>query len=212
MADPTRGWTRALRCGVLAAVVVALATVAHVLGGGAEPSQTLLGALFALTCVPCAVVTARRLAGPWLLAIVGGGEWALHHALMLGTADQMGGMQMAGMHMTGMQAAGMQASGTAGMAAQSEALTAVPWATSAGMPMLAGHAAAAVVSAVVLAHGERVCWQLCLGLPFLRLLFGIHLSPITPRPVPTPDADSFVSFTGLGCARALRGPPAFDGR
>ncbi|QHT57723.1 hypothetical protein GXP71_17670 [Cellulomonas sp. H30R-01] len=80
MPSATSGPWRLVRAGVVASVVVALAGLAHVLGGGALPAGVVLVALTSLVLAACVALAGRRLGGVAVTAVLGVGQLVLHHA------------------------------------------------------------------------------------------------------------------------------------
>ena len=137
------GWLRLGRAAVLAVLVIALGSAAHVAGGEAVPHPlTLL--LLALPVAAFALWFTRERRGPLALALsLGGTQLVLHHALMgLGAVPSAFGSS-ASHH----QAVAMRMAPNATVGPQ----FLVP-----GAAMLLLHAAAVIVIALVLAHGDAL--------------------------------------------------------
>ena len=81
-AQAATGSVRLLRISVLTAASMALAMGAHAAGGGRLPGAGGLLLLSTGVALAASVLTATRLRGPALLAVVGVGQWLLHEALM----------------------------------------------------------------------------------------------------------------------------------
>jgi hypothetical protein len=78
---PRMARLRVPRSLAVAAVIVALAVGAHTVGGGILPAPSILLGLGALTLVPVAVLSSRRLSVGTLALTVGAGQVVLHRAL-----------------------------------------------------------------------------------------------------------------------------------
>lgn len=83
MSSATTGPWRLVRAGVVASVVVALAGLAHVLGGGALPAGVVLVALTSLVLAVCVALAGRRLGVVAVTAVLGVGQLVLHHAFTI---------------------------------------------------------------------------------------------------------------------------------
>lgn len=152
MNRPTSGAARLLRAALLASLVVGLAGGAHAVAGGTVPSSTPLGALVALVLPVAVLVTGRRVGTVGALALLGVGQVLLHAGF--GFLDRcvpaVAGSGLAGSTLAGLGGA------HAGHAVTSVGHTCAAHAgghTSAAM--LAVHAAATVVTALVVAGAER---------------------------------------------------------
>lgn len=139
---------RLFRSGLIGSIVLGLAAGGHLAGGGPLPEPAILAALCAVTLVPVAALTRFKLSLPVLMGLIGGGQAWLHWAF-----DAMS---------AGMPAAVSPAllSGHAGhdpAALNHEALMlAAPVHGSApGGLMFTAHAIATLVTALLLARGER---------------------------------------------------------
>lgn len=181
-----------MRAAVVASVVVALAGLAHVLGGGTLPAGVVLGALTSLVLAVCVALAGRRLGLVAVTAVLGAGQLALHHAFTLlgavgcppGAADAHAG------HSAAEHAAALQAAGHAGHAAHTAATGMVDAAAAcagaghaAAAPllgasaMLALHVVATVVTALVVAGGDRALH---------RLVAWLRPRVVVPGPVVVP--------------------------
>ncbi|MDI3242734.1 hypothetical protein QK292_14340 [Arthrobacter sp. AL08] len=208
MRTAARAPFHALRSAMVALTILSLAAGAHTLAGGQLPVSGILLALLALTGLAATTATRLKLNLPALAGLLGAGQLLLHEAFTALSPQALGG----------------SASGPAGPAAPHH-LAAIPHflgpelqtassGTAAEAPfvsllMLAGHALATLLCAVLLARGEDALWSLAAWLrPLLRL----------PAPV-APDVVAVPAVTGwpAECAplpwRNLRrdsgrGPPA----
>ena len=175
---------RALRCAVLAGVVLALSGAAHAAAGGALPGAGPAAALGVVVACACAVVTRWRLSPMALLGVLGASQVLLHQVLEALAAPRCAPVDGLGHH-----------AGAIGPAVLAAGPCPVPTAAlhhgagvSTDLGMLASHAAATVVLAALLAHGERLAWELWAWLAPLRVLVGAvhlpppHRSPITATP------------------------------
>ncbi|MDM7854904.1 hypothetical protein [Cellulomonas alba] len=216
MPSPASGPLRAARAALVAAATVALGALAHVLGGGAPPSATLLGALAALGFAPAVLATRRRL-GPLLaVGLLGAGQAIVH--LALGVVGPMTCV------VPGVAAGPHAGHGVAGAAARLTELSAgaggmaVPGGTGAGCApaavhvvlgggtMLALHVLATVVTGLLVAGGERALWWLAAWLrPLVEVLRPVTVPAlrrvtVAPRAGRLPAARRAESWS-------LRGPP-----
>ena len=71
------------RSAVVAAAVLCLAAAAHSAAGGTLPHPAVVLALAALTWLPVMILAGRRLAPATILAVLAGGQVALHQAFEL---------------------------------------------------------------------------------------------------------------------------------
>jgi len=194
MITPDGGRLRLLRAGTLAVVMISLAALAHVLGGGALPGGGVLAVLLGLVLVTCLVASGRRLGAPSIGAILGGGQLALHEAFaLLGTtgadAASLGHVVGSGHHAVLVTHAGQAGSGH-----------------HLSLSMLLAHALATVVTAAVLARGERALWLLAGWLaPVIRLL--LERPAHWPRPAAITVAVPRLRSAELVLAAPRRGPP-----
>lgn len=143
-----------MRAAVVGAVSFSLSWAAHVGAGGSSPGAAALVLLAVLTALGSTLVTRWRLRPVTLVATLGAAQVALHEALMWLSAPQStlcAGAMPCGSAMPSMP--GMHASPVHSS-----------WAL-----MLAAHAAATVVLALLLSVGERALWFLTTLLrPVLR--------------------------------------------
>ncbi|AKT50693.1 hypothetical protein ADJ73_04105 [Arsenicicoccus sp. oral taxon 190] len=196
---------RLLRAAVLAVVVVCLAALAHLVGGGTLPGPGVLAVLVAVVGTAALVASSRRL-GTWSIgAILGGGQLALHEAFaLLGTtgADpaSLGHVVGSGHH------AVLVTHAPAGDAAAAVEHLAAHGGHHLSLPMLLAHAIATVVTTLVLARGERALWLLAGWLaPVIRVLL---VRPAhRPRPtLPVLDLPRLVT-ADVALIAPRRGPP-----
>lgn len=197
MVDPRHGALRLARGALANAGIFALACGAHLLGGGSLPDPVVLAALAAFAQLACTAI-APWTSLPALLAVLGGGQLVLHHVFAATTAVQGCAPAPAGHHH--------------GVLETAPACSPVAHAHGEPGVMLAAHAVATVVSAVLLRHGDRALLALA---RFARLrLVSVPLRPVpvsprrprgvppvaaAARPVPRIDVDSV----------GRRGPPAW---
>lgn len=157
MRSPGVGILRALRVTVLASAVVGITIGAHVFGGGQTPDVVPGVILTGLTAVACHLILARKTSFLGLLAILGLGQFGLHHAFEF----------CAELSSTGLNS-------SAQMHAHHESSDAT---------MLLMHAVATVVVAVLLNWGERSIWRLWSWLS-LRWLPQACRIDLASRPAP----------------------------
>lgn len=231
---PSTGALRTLRSTVVTVVVVALATVAHVTGGGHVPTgPAAVAVVVAVACVTHQS-TRWRLGLPGVSALLTGGQLLLHETFAAleparGVSLDVHGAAAAGggahRHVTGLPTSddalvpaaltsGGTTSGGTGLVhgLGAAGIEVGAWTLT---PMVAGHVAATVVTALVLAGGERALWRLW---SWLAPLVAVLLTPSHPVAVRLPRARRG-SFGRRGVrdvvlARSLRrrGPPAVPAR
>ncbi|WP_069387119.1 hypothetical protein [Cellulosimicrobium cellulans] len=188
MLSHVAGPLRLARAALVATLVLALSAGAHAVAGGHLPDPLVLVALGAFTLAGTMVAARGRFTVPRLVALLGGAQLALHVAL-----DTLGHGSAA--CAAGASAAAHTAHGVALACATSspvpdgagsgawEGLTPAglePVGAAAAAPgawMVAAHAVATLVLAVVLAHGERA---------LERLLAWLTPRPATPARVVLP--------------------------
>ena len=169
MGSPAGGALRVFRTVAITAVIVGLAATAHVAGGDRAPRPLGLAGLALGTAYVCAWLARRRLSLVAITALLGAGQWLLHHALeLLQTPVCAPAAVHAGHAGHAPAATGCLPEGAA-TGALAAAHAAPSWA------MLAVHAVATALTALILASGERALWALC-------TLLSAFL-PAVPRPV-----------------------------
>jgi hypothetical protein len=192
---------------MVALTVLSLAAGAHTLADGQLPSPGILLALLALTGLATTTATRLKLNLPALAGLLGAGQLVLHEAFTAFSGPALS-PALAG-----------TASGPGSLAHH---LGAVPLPTGIGttleapgldaglsLLMMAGHALATLLCAVLLARGEAALWALAAWLrPLLRLP-----APVTPDAVAVPAATGWPADSAPLPWRNLRrdcrrGPPA----
>lgn len=133
---------RALRVTVLGGTSLALATGAHLVGGGALPGPGLLTVLAVVLGLIAVPLTRRRCRMPLLIAALGAEQLALH--LVFGAAAGLSGCVAAGAHHAQVLGCTPTAAVDAGRA---------------DAVMLVGHVLAVLITAWVLARGEAWLWR-----------------------------------------------------
>ncbi|MFC8924186.1 hypothetical protein [Cellulosimicrobium sp. NPDC057127] len=209
MPSPVAGPLRLARAALVATLVLALTAGAHAVAGGHLPEPLVLAALGAFTLAGTMVAARVRFTAPRLVALLGGAQLALHAAL-----DTLG--HGAATCVPGATAArhvlhdGVVTACTAAPvpdAATALASSAHVGPAAAGAWMVAAHAVATVVLAVVLARGERA---------LERLLAWLTPHQVTLAPVVVA-ARPVAALTGVVPRRLVsrfpgtaptRGPPA----
>lgn len=205
MITPDGGRLRLLRAGTLAVVMISLAALAHVLGGGALPGGGVLAVLLGLVLVTCLVASGRRLEGLSIGAILGGGQLALHEAFaLLGTtgadAASLGHVVGSGHHAVLVTHAGQPGSDVGAAHAVGGGHDHL------SLTMVLAHVLATVVTAAVLARGERALWLLAGWLaPVIRIL--LERPAHWPRPAAITVAVPRLRSAELVLAAPRRGPP-----
>jgi hypothetical protein len=198
-----------------AAVAVPVSVVGHVAGGGSAPDDaTYLLAAALVVAAYRGLLAGRERSWPALTLALASTELALHAVFGFGspaavTAASGDPATMPGMQMPGMMMPGMQMPEAGGNHA----------AVSAGLIMLAGHTASALILGWFLRSGERALWSAARRAsvhlrsviwPLLTVLSLIVLVPVEPAypthgPIPAPDA-GVRRFRATG-GRFWRGPP-----
>ena len=208
MRTAARAPFHALRSAMVALTVLSLAAGAHTLAGGQLPSPGILLALLALTGLAATTATRLKLNLPALAGLLGGGQLVLHEAF---TAFSATGLSPA---LSG------AVSGPAGDLAHHAGQVALPAGLESPLAaagpdpglsvlMLAGHALATLLCAVLLARGESALWALAAWLrPLLRLP-----AAVAPGAVAVPAAACWPAESAPLPWRNLRrdcrrGPPA----
>ncbi|MCC3292248.1 hypothetical protein [Arthrobacter sp. zg-Y1110] len=195
---------RLLRAGVATAVIFALATGAHLAGGGMLPEPVLLIALAAFTLAGVSITAGRRFRPGSLFLVLGAAQLGLHEAFGLLTSGVQclpGASTHHGVAVVCPEAAplpGTQASLSGLHALQHDA----------GPALFLAHLAAVALSALVLARGEGALHATA---AWLRPLFTPP-APVTFRPVRPPAISGPAAGTPRTrycSARPLRGPPSY---
>ena len=206
----TRASFRLFRTGLIGSVIVALAAGGHLAGGGRLPEPAILAALCAVALVPVAVLTRFRLTFPVLAGLLGAGQLWLHWSFNALSAAAPAGLPA---RMAGTSHPGHANRAAAGVPPEVlDASLAGPAALvdAAGMDaaMVAAHAAATLVTALLLARGERTLAALATWFrPLLQLPEPRAVAPVrAPGPVP---AGTVLPADRAGRRLpARRGPPA----
>jgi len=172
----------ALRSAMVALTVLALAAGAHTLAGGQLPSPGILLALLALTALVSTTATRLKLNFPAMAGLLGAGQLVLHKAFTAFSAPA--------------PAAASDPAGTApphhlgplplpvGGDGQLAASVLDSQPAMLSLLMLAGHALATLLCAVLLARGEEALWSLA---AWLRPLLGLPVA-VAPGAAATPPA------------------------
>lgn len=142
--DPTRGWVRLARAGVLGSCALFLATVGHVAGGGVLPGPGMLAVLGGVLALVSVSLTARRLRFGLLLGLLAVEQVALHLILQAASGASVCVAVMPG---HAMAAPGVCDGPVAAPAGSS-------W------TMLIGHGLALLATAWLISAGERWLWRL----------------------------------------------------
>lgn len=232
MPSATTGPWRLVRAGVVASVVVALAGLAHVLGGGVLPAGVVVVALTSLVLAVCVALAGRRLGVVAVTAVLGVGQLVLHHAFtVLGaTACVAGPSATAGDPHAGHTAAEHAALATAPGAGHAghavgqvvdhaahtgQAVGTVACADPHGVAapllgasaMLVLHVVATVLTALVVAGGDRALHWL---IAWLRPRVVVPAPLVVPAGAPLvgPVVDASPHRAPWARAHPRRGPPA----
>ncbi|VXC37989.1 conserved membrane hypothetical protein [Arthrobacter sp. 9AX] len=165
-----------LRASAVATVILTLASGAHVAGGGELPAPGILLAILALTTLGSTTATRLRLGFPAMAALLGIGQLALHGLFTAFGPPAAAAPAAAALHASHLTGADLLAPAVHVHAPE----------TASGPLMLAAHALATLVCALLLAKGEEALWALA---AWLRPLAAL---PCAVAPGGGPPA--FVSF------------------
>ncbi|HXF02872.1 MAG TPA: hypothetical protein VN601_07765 [Arthrobacter sp.] len=187
------------RSAVVAAAVLCLAAAAHTAAGGTLPHPAVVLALAALTWLPVMILAGRRLAPATILAVLAGGQVALHQAFEL-----FGTVQCAP---AGSPAEHAGHAGHAGHAAVALDCMSASAHTGDSPGMLAAHLTATALTALMLARGEAALWELAAWLRPLVQLPAVTAAPVCAS-LPITDQGPLPLHTAyLVTLLPLRGPP-----
>lgn len=215
MLSPVTGPLRATRAALVATLVLALSAAAHAVGGGHLPDPLVLAALAAITLAGTMLAARARFTVPRLVGVLGAAQLGLHVALDTlghGVATCVPAGPSAGAGHTGHGAvlvcspgAGLPDAG-AGLASSahlaSSSASVLP-----GVWMVAAHAVATLVLAVVLARGERALERLGAWLtPRASLLVPVVVA-VSRRAIAVPAASTRRPATRHPSTAPTRGPP-----
>lgn len=168
----------------MAVLTVALAAGGHVVGGGQRPDPPAVIVLTVLATLPAYLLGGRRI-GAWpLLALLGGGQFAVHHVLSaIESMDPVAHDHLLAGHAHG-----------------------APEATApAGLTMLVAHAVGTLVTGALLARGEAAVWSLW---HLLAPLFRIAAAEVPAyRPLHVTSYDVVPAGVLLVRPAGPRGPP-----
>lgn len=206
MRIPTRGATRLARAAAFGTATLALASGAHVSAGGELPSMMVLAVLVLPLMLAAMILTSRRCGPVLLVGALAAAQILLHETLMAVTSHvpvEMFPAEMGAHHAAQALISDQVSSHSA------SALGGLDMAGPEGWPiaMKAMHVAATVVTALLLARGEKALWRLVARL-LPKLLRIPRLLLCGPRQTPVlksvPALRPSLVSGGLG----LRGPPA----
>jgi len=197
---PTSGAPRLARAAGLSVLVVALAALAHALGGRPAPAPGLVLALVALSLPVTVLVAGRRITWPAALAVLAVGQLVLHHAFaVVGSCGAVA--PDAGVHAHHGATAHLTAQACGGGAVAADALVD-------GRSMLAWHVMATVLTALAVAGAERGAVHVAAVLaPLLRVPAEL-VAPVLVRVLPRDDSSAPVATLHLRGAPSRRGPPS----
>ncbi|ALE04517.1 hypothetical protein AL755_02270 (plasmid) [Arthrobacter sp. ERGS1:01] len=192
---------RLLRTTAIGATILGLAAGAHLVAGGTLPVPPLMAALLALHVLCSTVVTQFRLGLPAMLALLATSQLALHQAFGFLSAGIPRGSMPSGIplhdHSLSAEAqtsAMLQSAALLGSTGQSGAvgMDLMSHANALSGAMVPAHIVATLVTAVVLAQGEKALWALAGWLrPLYRSASAIRPLParqarpaVAPMPLP----------------------------
>ena len=207
MRTAARAPFHALRSAMVALTILSLAAGAHTLAGGQLPSPGILLALLALTGLASTTATRLKLNLPALAGLLGAGQLVLHEAFTAFSGPALS-PSLAGA-VSGPGDVAHHAGPGPLPAGFGSTLAAQGLDSGPTLLMLAGHALATLLCAILLARGEAALWALAAWLrPLLRLP-----SPVTPDAIVVPSAAGWPAESAPLPWRNLRrdcprGPPA----
>ncbi|WP_380172111.1 hypothetical protein ACFEMC_22600 [Kineococcus sp. DHX-1] len=183
MDGPATGGVRALRTAVVTVVVLALAVLAHVAGGGHVPSGPAAGAAVVAVALVAHVATRRQLTTAALLALLGAGQFVLHHVFMAldaarGPVDATAMPMATPGHGHPVALLAVLPEGSAGASGLAVGVDLGPVVLT---PMLASHVVATLLTAVALAGGERALWRLWAWLVPLVVALSVRCTVVAVR-------------------------------
>ena len=184
----------------LSVLVVALAALAHGLGGGPTPALGLVVALVALSLPVTVLLAGRRITWPVAAAVLAVGQLVLHHAFaVIGACGQVA--SGAGAHADHGAAAHLTAQACGSGAVAADALVD-------GRAMAAWHVVATLVTALVVAGADRAAAHVVAVLaPLLRAPAEL-VAPVLVHVLPRDDSSAPVATLHLRGAPPRRGPPS----
>ncbi|MFF3066276.1 hypothetical protein ACFVQ3_17190 [Oerskovia sp. NPDC057915] len=210
MLTQVAGPLRVARAGLVATLVLALAALAHRVGGGTLPHPLILLALASFTMAGATFAARFRLTFGRLVAVLGTGQVALHYGL--GFSATASCAPVGGPHAghAGLAAAGQVAS-CAGVTPVPDGVAHLPHETPAGAWMVLAHVVATLVAtlvvALVVAHGERALGLLLTWLAPRRALADLLPAlPVAHRLLAPVAAPSLTATVHLRTP-TTRGPP-----
>ncbi len=200
MQTPTTGALRLARAGLVAVVTVALASLAHVLAGGALPPLPVVGALAAVALAAAVLLTRSRVRPTGAVVLLGAGQLAVHSSFRLvAPMACMTGPTTTGAHVHG-------AAAVLPSAAECSAVGAAHPMVLGASAMLVLHVVATVVAALLIAGVDRAIWWLAVWLR--PLVAGPAVAVVVPRPaLPTATETPWSLHAWWRDAAPRRGPP-----
>lgn len=139
----TQGWVRLARAGILGAVSLLLATAGHIVGGGALPGAALLALTGGGLALIAVSLTGRRVKFATLFSVLALEQVLLHLLFHAASAGN-------GCTAVAMPGHGMTVATVCGTAAGAAAY---------GWSMVLGHTVAVLLTAWLMARGERWLWR-----------------------------------------------------
>ena len=199
-----------LRSTTVAATVVLLAALAHILGGGSLPGAGIMAAILAMTGLVSTLATRRQLRLPAMIAILGAGQLTLHEVFTALSVPASGTSPVGtGHHLAGQADLGSWHALPVAQAVDAAAGHAHQVDSPLGALMLTGHVVATLLCAGLLAKGEAALWFLAAWLsPLVELP-----SPVMPdggtAPAAVPPRRDFTPLPWRNLRQdCRRGPPA----
>ena len=209
---------RLLRTTTVGATILGLAAGAHLVAGGTLPVPPLMAALLALHVLCSTVVTQFRLGLPAMLALLATSQLALHQAFGFLSGGIPKGSLPSGItlhdHSLSAEAqtsAMLESAALLGSSGQSAVgMDLMSHANALSGAMVPAHIVATLVTAVLLAQGEKALWALAGWLrPLYRSASAIRALPARQaRPAVPPMPLPHLPWRNLP-PDPQRGPPAF---
>ncbi|KZM34804.1 hypothetical protein [Oerskovia enterophila] len=207
MLTQVAGPLRVARAGLVATLVLALAALAHRVGGGTLPDPLILAALAAFTMAGATFAARFRLTFARLVAVLGTGQVALHYGLGFGAGVTCAPAAGAAAGHAGHGAAAQVSACASGTPLLPDGVAHLPHETPAGAWMVLAHVLATLVVALVVAHGERALGLLLAWLaPRTALTDMLPALPVAHR-LPTPVVAPSRATTVHLRIPTTRGPP-----
>jgi hypothetical protein len=190
---------RLLRAAVVSTVILALSAGAHAVAGGSLPHPALMLGLAAVTMMGVTAGMRQSLKAAPLVAVLAGGQFALHHGfILLGTEGSCTPVSEHLHHASGHAVTSCVGGSPTGHEPASVGI---------GAAMLLAHLAATLVTAALIARGEEA---LTATAAWLRPLLALPEPAVFPARtgVVVPERSYRLTVAPFLVSPPLRGPPA----